>query len=268
MKRWFLFILILLLLNSISALSIYAESGLHTTPKYPSTQFELNQDAGNRYKQADDKLNEVYNQVLSAYWDDPEFINKIINAQLAWITFRDAEMEALYPEGKTKPTKYGSVFPMAYAGEKGRLVWARTRHLSEWLEGQPAEKIVGESGIGYFVLSGSQEEKYAFVANETKRADDTLNKVYNQILVIYSNNQLFIDKLVDSELAWIAFRDAELEAVRVVKDNRVRYGTLSSMAYEIEKARLTWARVEQLKEWSEGIPEGNVGAGSRRIRPW
>ena len=259
MNRWFLSILTLLLLNSIPVLSIYAE-GPNTTPKYPSTQSELNHAAGDQYEQADDKLNDIYNQVLRAYKDEPEFIDKLIDAQLAWIAFRDAEMEALYPEGKTRPTKYGSVFPMVYAGEKGRLVWARTRQLSEWLEVPPAEKIAGELGIDYSMLS--QE----VAAKEAKRADDTLNEVYKQILVIYGNNQLFIEKLVDSELAWIAFRDAELEAISAVKDKQVRYGTLSSMAYDIEKARLTWARVEQLKEWSEGIPEGNVGAGSRRTR--
>lgn len=97
---------------------------------------------------------------------------------------------------------------------------------------------------------------------EFKRADDTLNDIYNKVLLKYERDQEFIDKFVNAELAWIKFRDAELEAIYPAQDKR-RYGSIYPMIHNIEGANLTWSRVKQLNEWLTGFPEGVVGAGSR-----
>lgn len=229
------------------------------------TQRQMNQDAGDKSKQADDTLNNVYNQVRFKYQGDKEFVDKLTDAELAWIAFRDAELDAIYPDRNT-PGKYGSVFPMTFALEKTGLTLAREKQLTEWLEGMPASQNAANLGIDYAKLTGTPQKMNKIIADESQRAEGNLNNIYNQILVMYKNNTLFIDKLIDAELAWIAFRDAELEAVNSARNKQTRYGSLYPMAYEIEKTRLTWARVAQLKQWSEGLPEGVVGAGSRRIR--
>lgn len=101
-------------------------------------------------------------------------------------------------------------------------------------------------------------------AKELKRADDTLNEIYNMVLAKYKDDQEFIDKLIAAELAWIAFRDAEMEAIFPKQDKQRHYGSAFPMSFCIVKAELTWDRVKQLNEWLVGFPEGDLAAGSRR----
>lgn len=114
--------------------------------------------------------------------------------------------------------------------------------------------------------NNDQSDLQSRVNAELKRADDTLNAVYKQILDMYKNNPTFIDKLTEAELAWIAFRDAELELVHSAPNIQKVYGELAPVAIEYEKVRLTLDRVRQLQEWVDGVPEGTVGTGSRRIK--
>jgi len=72
---------------------------------------------------------------------------------------------------------------------------------------------------------------------EFKRADDTLNDIYNKVLLKHQNDQNFIDKFTDAELAWIAFRDAEIDAIFPSKD-KLNYGSIFPMSYSIVKADL------------------------------
>lgn len=250
MMKWIIRILIILLVCSypVTITSAYV------------TQMELNNNTYLKFKQSDDALNDSYHQVLTEYHDDKGFCSKLVDAELAWITFRDAELEALYPAPDKQ--RYGSIYPLMFYGEKTKLTLARANQLKEWLLGMAAEQNSG--GINYNYLTGSQQEINNVVANELKLADDTLNYEYRQILIMYKSNQLFIEKLTDAELAWIAFRDAEIEAINAVYNKQVRYGSLALLACDIEKTRLTWARVKQLKEWSEGMPEGGQW-GSRRV---
>lgn len=112
------------------------------SPAGDSSQMALNEAAARELKRADDKLNEVYNLVLSKHQDDPEFTAKFVAAELAWLAFRDAELEAIYP--KTDKSQYGSIFPMVYCISKAELTWDRVRQLNEWLEGFPE----GDPGAG------------------------------------------------------------------------------------------------------------------------
>lgn len=233
-------------------------------PKKIMSQHDLNVAAGNKSQQADDTINQVYNQILREYSDDKTFTDKLVDAELAWIEFRDAELEALYPYRREKGQQmYGSYFPTAFSNERTALILARTRQLREWLEGfQPDPK---SDSIDYSKFTGSQAEINQSADKEAKKADNILNDVYNQILTSYKN-KVFIDKFETAELAWIAFKDAELEAIKAASNKQKRYGDLYLAAYNIEKARLTWARVAQLKQWFDGVPEGFMGAGSRKMR--
>ena len=100
-------------------------------------------------------------------------------------------------------------------------------------------------------------------ARELKRADDTLNVIYNKVLVKYQDDREFIAKYTAAEVAWIAFRDAHLDAV-FPKEDKQAYGSTYPMVYRLYKAELTWERVKQLNEWLADFPEGDAAAGSRR----
>jgi uncharacterized protein YecT (DUF1311 family) len=98
------------------------------------SQVDLNHCASNEYTNADKKLNEVYQQVLKQYASNSIFVAKLKAAQRAWLTFRDAELQALYP-AENKLAEYGSSWPMCRGQQLARLTDARTHELQQWLKG-------------------------------------------------------------------------------------------------------------------------------------
>ena len=97
------------------------------------TQGEMNDQACNKYKKADAELNKVYRQVLSENKADVLFVSKLKNAQRAWVAYRDAQLEALYPAAN--PQEYGSVYPMCHCEAMTELARQRTKELQRWVDG-------------------------------------------------------------------------------------------------------------------------------------
>ena len=95
------------------------------------TQSEMNITANQKYIKEDKELNQVYSQILKDYKYDPVFISKLKTAQNLWIKFRDAEMNAIFPE-MDKQSNYGSVFPMCWNIHLTRLTNERIKTLKIW----------------------------------------------------------------------------------------------------------------------------------------
>lgn len=95
--------------------------------KEPQTQFEINACAGIEYRNADNRLNQVYQQLLPNLAADRK--QKLILAQRAWINFRDAncEFERSQFEG-------GTMAPAAQAGCLAQLTKTRTEQLEQYIE--------------------------------------------------------------------------------------------------------------------------------------
>ncbi len=110
---------------------------------FSQTQSKLAQESNERYKNSDKELNEVYNQILTEYQNDTNFIEKLKSSQIFWIKFRDAEVEMKYPE----PDKsyYGSIFPMCFSEYLSELTKQRTRKLKEWLKPHLEGDVCGGS---------------------------------------------------------------------------------------------------------------------------
>jgi uncharacterized protein YecT (DUF1311 family) len=106
------------------------------------TQGDLDAGAAADLQKADAELNQVYQQVLKEYADDPLVVTKLRAAQRAWIALRDAELDASYPHAK-EPGYYGSVFPMCLAGRQAELTRQRTADLRRWLKGVPEGEVCG-----------------------------------------------------------------------------------------------------------------------------
>jgi uncharacterized protein YecT (DUF1311 family) len=79
--------------------------------KKAKTQGEINACANEEAARVDGELNDVYRKLLSKAAGEPEAVAKIKAAERAWIAYRDAYMEAMYP-AKDKQTEYGSIYPM------------------------------------------------------------------------------------------------------------------------------------------------------------
>lgn len=96
-----------------------------------------------------------------------------------------------------------------------------------------------------------------------KKLDAQLNKVYQQILVEYRKDKLLILKLREAQRAWIEFSGKHLDSIYP------RHGTYGSVNRTCQcqvMNGLIESRIEQLKQWVDGFEEGEVCAGSVKIK--
>ncbi|EGO63794.1 lysozyme inhibitor LprI family protein [Acetonema longum] len=112
-------------------------------PGFRGNQGEMNEAAYREFKRADDKLNAIYAQIFVKYKNNKLFLDKLTSAEIAWIKFRDAHLESIYPE-KDTTMHYGSVYPMVYYIGKANLTWDRVKQLNQWLIDYPE----GTLGLG------------------------------------------------------------------------------------------------------------------------
>ena len=77
-------------------------------------QSEMNRCAGEDAMAADTELDRVYQDLLAKSKGDTNATKKLRDAQRAWLAFRDAQLQALYP-AEDKQREYGSIYPMCYA---------------------------------------------------------------------------------------------------------------------------------------------------------
>jgi len=98
------------------------------------SQYDLNICGNKDLQKIDADLNALYQRILKEYADDPKFIDKFRASQRAWIKFRDAEMEALFPPHDEDPMYYGSVQPMCEASWLVILTKQRIEQLRKWAD--------------------------------------------------------------------------------------------------------------------------------------
>ena len=84
------------------------------------TQVAMNECAGKELRATETRLTAVLKD-LGIAPEDP--------AQKAWEAYRDAQLEAIYPNPKNNISEYGSVFPMCFALLKTKLAEGRIRDL-------------------------------------------------------------------------------------------------------------------------------------------
>lgn len=93
------------------------------------------------------------------------------------------------------------------------------------------------------------------------KADKNLNTVYQQILIKYKSNKLFVENLKKSQRIWITFRDAEMDTKYPNYPNYY-YGSIQPTCRAIYLTELTESRIKNLTIWLNGIEEGDVCSGS------
>lgn len=104
------------------------------TVAFAQTQSEMNREACDENKKVDAELNKLYQQVVREYKADALFVQKMRNAQRAWVMYRDAYLESLYPSG-TPHSAYGSVYPMCRCSVLADLTKRRVEELRRWVDG-------------------------------------------------------------------------------------------------------------------------------------
>jgi uncharacterized protein YecT (DUF1311 family) len=117
----------------LSAFSIFGvEASSVGKEKNAQTQMQLNKEACDDYKKADVEMNGAYQTILREYRGEPSFVAVLRKAQLAWIRYRDAHVESIYPG---EASQYGSVNPMCRCTQLATLTRERTKMLNQWVEG-------------------------------------------------------------------------------------------------------------------------------------
>ncbi|WP_146141239.1 lysozyme inhibitor LprI family protein [Stenomitos frigidus] len=139
-------------------------------------QAEMNFCAGLGYEKADRALNRAYQALVPKLSATRR--QKLTDAQLRWITFRDTECDFYGSEAEG-----GSMQPMLIGGCKDQVTQQRTADLNAYLAGRSPASVGGYQS-----------------------ADRRLNQLYQQLRQNLETNRK--RKLETAEFAWIAFRDS------------------------------------------------------------
>jgi uncharacterized protein YecT (DUF1311 family) len=103
------FALILILYSSVSLAQ--ESSQYRACNEKAKTQAEMNTCASDEAAMADTLLNDIYRKLLLKTASQPEATEKIKAAERAWLAYRDAYLEAMYP-ADNKQAEYGSIYSM------------------------------------------------------------------------------------------------------------------------------------------------------------
>jgi uncharacterized protein YecT (DUF1311 family) len=98
-----------------------------------TTQMAMNTCASEEAARIDSRLKDVYHELLSKAARQVEAVAKIKAAERAWVAYRDAYMEAMYP-AKDKQAEYGSIYLMNASLLRAKLTERHTAELKEMLE--------------------------------------------------------------------------------------------------------------------------------------
>jgi len=109
-------------------------------------------------------------------------------------------------------------------------------------------------------LYDAQTEMNLCYAKEAREADAALNATYQKLISRLKDDKVALAKLIASERAWVAFRDANIAAMWPVgpnEDANVTYGSVHPMCVSIALAGMTYQRRRDLEERLTR-QEGNV----------
>ena len=95
---------------------------------FGQSQMEMNQQAFRDYIKADAEMTVVYKKVLKKMTDSNQK-QMLINAQRAWIKYKDAHCKAI-----ANLYEGGSMQPMVYSGCLAELTKERTKNLQTYFE--------------------------------------------------------------------------------------------------------------------------------------
>jgi uncharacterized protein YecT (DUF1311 family) len=100
-----------------------------------NTQAEMTACADAEAKRVDAKLNSTYRALLAKVESQPAAVAKIKAAERAWVTYRNAYIEATYPaKDKATATEYGSMYPLDVALLRAKLTQRQVTALEDMLQ--------------------------------------------------------------------------------------------------------------------------------------
>jgi uncharacterized protein YecT (DUF1311 family) len=94
----------------------------------------------------------------------------------------------------------------------------------------------------------TQAEMGACADDEAKRVDAELNRVYDKLALKAESDPGAVAKIKALQIAWIAYRDAYIDAMYPAKDKQAAYGSVYPMEVDLLRAKLTRQQIASVKE--------------------
>ena len=126
---------------ALAAASASAAGATATCWDSAVTQAAMNDCARKDYEAADREMNVAYKKLMSR--NDPIFRKKVQAAQRAWLAYRDAHVDSVYPDPDN--VTYGSVRPMCVHRILAEMTTERTGQLRRLLEPEEGD-VCGDGG--------------------------------------------------------------------------------------------------------------------------
>ena len=98
-----------------------------------------------------------------------------------------------------------------------------------------------------FDTANTQSEMNVCASEEAKQVDIELNEIYRHLLSTVSKDPVATRKIKAAEQAWIAYRDAYLQATYPSEDKQ-SYGTMFPMEFDLLRAKLTQDHIKDLRD--------------------
>jgi uncharacterized protein YecT (DUF1311 family) len=111
-------------------------------PSSVQTQGEMNAEAARDLRVAETEMAALLSSLASKANRHADARTKLNRAQAAWVAYRDAHIESLWPS-KTPQSTYGSVHPMCRAMERTKLTAQRIAELRLMLKAEEGEVCFG-----------------------------------------------------------------------------------------------------------------------------
>lgn len=105
---------------------------------------------------------------------------------------------------------------------------------------------------------GNQMEMNQCAADDYAAADKKLNATWKKLMEKFKNDKTAIAKLKAAQKAWIAFRDAEVDAMFACDEGDVSvcWGSMYPMLFNGELQSMTETRTERLQKYiDQGLGE-------------
>jgi uncharacterized protein YecT (DUF1311 family) len=91
--------------------------------------------------------------------------------------------------------------------------------------------------------ANTQSEMTVCASDEAARVDSKLNTTYRALLARAASQPEALAKIKVAQRAWIAYRDAYIEAAYPAKDKATEYGSIYPLDVTLLRARLTQRQI-------------------------
>ena len=101
------------------------------------TQVDLGRCAAAEWSSTEKEMEAIYAAVLERHKQNPLFVDRLRRSQDAWKAYREAYLEAIYPNESPGQNNWGSIHAMCRSTVMEGKAHQRIKELKQWLEKSP-----------------------------------------------------------------------------------------------------------------------------------